>query len=174
MIYFLQKKDFKDMLRKIILTITILLVGGCSGKNIVQEKNQESAFIILKTPKIKYADMGFIYRGDSFTKVEIYQMGQPIMRLTINGMNICLSTLKCMEKRDFNREMLIASYPDTLLENIFRGKPIFKGKNLKKESNGFTQNIEKKGKYSIKYKVNGDNKIFHDIRNHIKIEVRVI
>ena len=161
------------MLKKILLTITLLLISGCSSKNIVQEKNQESAFIILKTPKIKYADMGFIYRSDSFIKVEIYQMGQAIMSLTINGMNICLSTLKCMEKRDFNKEMLIASYPDTLLENIFRGKPIFSGKNIKKESNGFSQNIEEKGKYSIKYEVNGDNKIFRDSKNHIKIEVRV-
>ncbi len=161
------------MLKKILLTITVILISGCSSKNIVQEKNQESAFIILKTPKIKYADMGFIYKSDSFIKVEIYQMGQAIMSLTINGMNICLSTLKCMEKRDFNKEMLIASYPDTLLENIFRGKPIFNGKNLKKESNGFSQNIEEKGKYSIKYRVIGNNKMFRDTKNSIKIEVKV-
>ena len=161
------------MLKKIVLTITLLLISGCSSKNIVKEKNQESAFIILKTPKIKYADMGFIYRADSFIKVEIYEMGQAIMSLTINGMNICLSTLKCMEKRDFNKEMLVASYPDTLLENIFRGKPIFGGKNLKKDNNGFTQNIEERGEYSIKYRVNGENKIFRDTKNHIKIEVRI-
>ncbi len=161
------------MLKKIVLNIILLLISGCSSKNIVKEKNQESAFIILKTPKIKYADMGFIYRSDSFVKVEIYQMGQAIMSLTINGMNICLSTLKCMEKRDFNKEMLISSYPDTLLENIFRGKPIFKGKNLKKNNNGFTQNIEDKDKYSIRYRVSGDNKIFRDTKNHIKIEVKV-
>ncbi len=161
------------MPKKILLAITVLLISGCSSKNIVQEKNQESAFIILKTPKIKYADMGFIYRGDSFIKVEIYQMGQAIMSLTINGMNICLSTLKCMEKRDFNKEMLIASYPDTILENIFRGKPIFKGKNLKKEANGFSQNIEERDKYKIKYSVIGNNKIFRDSKNSIKIEVRV-
>ncbi len=161
------------MLKKIVLNIILLLISGCSSKNIVKEKNQESAFIILKTPKIKYADMGFIYRSDSFVKVEIYQMGQAIMSLTINGMNICLSTLKCMEKRDFNKEMLISSYPDTLLENIFRGKPIFKGKNLKKNNNGFTQNIEDKDKYSIRYRVSGDNKIFRDTKNHIKIEVKI-
>ena len=161
------------MLKKIVLNIILLLISGCSSKNIVKEKNQESAFIILKTPKIKYADMGFIYRSDSFVKVEIYQMGQAIMSLTINGMNICLSTLKCMEKREFNKEILITSYPDTLLENIFRGKPIFKGKNLQKDSSGFTQNIEDKDKYSIRYRVSGDNKIFRDTKNHIKIEVKV-
>jgi hypothetical protein len=149
------------------------LLYGCSGKNLVKEQNQESAFIIFKTKKIKYADMGFIYKGDSFIKVEIYGMGQPLFTLNINGMNICMSTFECMEKNEFNKKMLSSFYPDTLLENIFRGAIIFKGKNLEKRSNGFTQKIKKPEKYDIVYIVNKESRIFKDKINNIKIEVNI-
>ena len=161
------------MLKKIPIIFSVLLIFGCSGKNIVKEKNQESAYIIFKTPKMKYADMGFIYKGDSFIKVEVYGMGQPLFTLDINGMNVCMSTFECMDKSEFNKKMLVSSYPDTLLENIFRGEPIFNGKNLEKNSNGFTQNIKKDKEYEIIYSVEKKNKIFNDKLNKIKIEVKV-
>ncbi len=160
------------MLKKIFITLSLLLISGCTGKNIVKEENQESAYIIFKTPKMKYADMGFIYKGDSFVKVEVYEMGQPLFSLDINGMNICTSAFKCMEKSEFNKKMLISLYPDTLLENIFRGKAIFNGKNLEKNSNGFTQKIKKAKEYDITYSVDNKHKIFRDKINKIKIEVK--
>ncbi len=52
-----------------------MIIGGCSGKSFIKKENQESAFIVLKTKKIRYADMGFIYKGNSFVKIEIYGMG---------------------------------------------------------------------------------------------------
>ncbi len=160
------------MLKKIFITLSVLLISGCTGKNIVKENNQESAYIIFKTPKMKYADMGFIYRGDSFVKVEVYGIGQPLFSLDINGMNVCMSTFECMEKSEFNKKMLVSSYPDTLLENIFKGEPIFNRKNLEKNSNGFTQKIKKDKEYDITYSVEKKHKIFNDKINKIKIEVR--
>jgi len=161
------------MYKKLIFVLLLFIaMSGCAEKKLIKKENQQSAFIIYKTPKIKYADMGFIYKGDSFTKIEIYGMGQPIMTININGMNVCMSTFECMEKPDFNRRMLVASYPDTLLENIFRGEPIFNGENLKKDSNGFTQSIKKKGEYDITYSVTDKRKYFKDKINKIKIEVK--
>jgi len=157
---------------KTIATISILLVlGGCTGKNLVKKSNQESAFIVLKTPTMRYADMGFIYKGDSFVKVEVYSMGQPIMSLDINGMNVCMSTFKCMEKKDFNSKMLVSSYPDTLLENIFQSKPIFNGKNLKRDNQGFTQDI-KTDEYDIHYWVKPNETKFKDSKNQILIKIK--
>ncbi|NOZ91451.1 MAG: hypothetical protein GXO60_09225 [Epsilonproteobacteria bacterium] len=157
---------------KIIATIVILLTfNGCTGKNLVKKSNQESAFIILKTPTMRYADMGFIYKGDSFVKVEIYSMGQPIMSLDINGMNVCMSTFKCMDKKDFNSKILVSSYPDTLLENIFQSKPIFNGKNLIKNNQGFVQNI-KSNEYDIHYTVSPKETKFKDIKNKIVIKIK--
>jgi len=161
------------ILKKVIILSTILLIlNGCTGKNLVKEENQESAFIVLKTATIKYAGMGFIYKSDSFVKVEIYSMGQPIMSLDINGMNVCMSTFKCMEKKDFNAKMLSSNYPDTLLENIFRGNPIFDGENLEKNSTGFIQQILKDDEYDINYSVNSKKSRFYDKKNKILIKIK--
>jgi len=161
------------MLKKvIILSVLLFILNGCTAKNLVKKENQESAFIVLKIPSIKYAGMGFIYKSDSFVKVEIYSMGQAIMSLDINGMNVCMSTFKCMEKKDFNAKMLSANYPDTLLENIFRGKPIFDGENLEKNSTGFIQHIVKDNKYDIEYSVSSKESRFHDKKNKILIKIK--
>ena len=154
-----------------ILSI-VLIINGCTGKQAIKKENQESAFIIIKTPTMKYADMGFIYKKMDLVKVEIYALGQPLMNLDINAMNVCMSTFKCMEKKDFNAKMLSAYYPETVLENIFRAKPIFDKKNLEKEGNGFTQKIKKDKAYDITYSVKSNKRVFRDKINKIKIEVR--
>ena len=151
--------------------MAILLLGGCAGKELIPEKNQESAFIIIKTPTMRYADMGFLYKKTDLVKVEIYSMGQPLLTLDINGMNVCMSTFKCMSKEDFNKKMLHDSYPPTLLEHIFKAQPIFEKEGYEKISNGFTQKIKKEGAYDITYSVTSDKRTFRDKINKIKIEV---
>jgi len=155
------------MKKNSILLAIVFLFNACT----TTPKKQESAFIVMKTPKFKYADMGFITIG-SVVKVEIYGAGQPLMSLEMNGMNICMSTFKCMEKKDFNREMLSSSYPDTILENIFSSKPIFNRDNFIKTNNGFSQKLTKDGEYDISYSVKGNQRIFRDSLNKILIKVR--
>jgi len=150
----------------------IFMYNACTGKQLVKYENQESAFIIIKTDNMRYADMGFIYKDDAFVKVEIYSMGQPVVSLEINGMNVCMSTFECMQKSDFNKKMLSANYPDTLLENIFRGKPIFDSEGLEKDSNGFIQKLKKDDKYDITYSVISEKRVFRDKINKIVIKVR--
>jgi len=158
------------MKKKIVLLLIIIaLFEGCSS---LQVKKEESAFIVMKTKTFKYADMGFITIGSSYVNVEIYGVGQALMALEINSMNVCMSTFECMEKKDFNKEILHDSYPETLLENIFRAKPIFSKKNLKKTSNGFTQKILKDKIYDITYTIKGRERIFRDKINKILIKVR--
>jgi hypothetical protein len=147
---------------------SMLLFSACTG----QPKKEESAFIVLKTAGIKYADMGFIKDSSSKIEVEMYAAGQPLVSIEINGMNICMSTFECMEKHDFNAKVLHTSYPDTLLENIFRAKPIFKSKNLEKSTDGFTQKLQKDGSYDITYTVVSGERKFRDTINKILIKVR--
>ncbi len=151
-----------------LLLGSILFFNACTG----QPKKEESAFIVLKTAGMKYADMGFIKQSSSKVEVEMYAAGQPLVSIEINGMNICMSTFECMEKHDFNTKVLNSSYPDTLLENIFKSKPIFNSKNLEKNSDGFTQKIQKKDKYDITYTVISGERKFRDRINKILIKVR--
>lgn len=161
------------MHRKIGLGIaSLLLISGCTGKQMVQENNQESALITLKTPTMGYSDQGFIYKGSDFLKVEIYSMGQALVSFDINSANICMSLFECMSKEQFNSKVLSPAYPPALLENIFNAQPIFEGLNLVKNSNGFTQTIKKEGEYNITYSVVSGERVFRDTINKILIKVR--
>jgi len=158
------------MFKKLLLLISIAyLFVACTGKG---AKKQESAFIVMKTKSIKFADMGFIYDNQFAVKVEIYANGQPLVDLDINEENICFSLLECMDKKEFNEKVLVADYPVTLLENIFRAKPIFLEENLEKIEGGFEQKIRKEGLYDISYSVVSGKRVFRDKINKILIKVR--
>lgn len=152
-----------------LLASVMLLWSGCTG---IQPSKEESAFIIIKTPMMKYADMGFINNSSSNVKVEIYGAGQPLVRLEINSMNICTSFFECLEKKKFNKKMLSEAYPATLLEDIFRAEPIFNKQGLEETQEGFTQNIKKEGLYDISYSVVRGGRTFRDTINDILIKVR--
>jgi len=158
------------MINKIVIFIMVLFTfSACTG---VHVEKQESAFIVMKTGTFKYADMGFISNSPSKIKVEIYGAGQPLMNLEINTMNVCMSTFQCMEKKEFNEKVLDASYPETVLENIFRAKPIFNKKNVVETKDGFSQKLTKEKEYDISYSVKGNQRIFRDTLNKILIKVR--
>ncbi|MBN2722388.1 MAG: hypothetical protein JXQ77_06165 [Campylobacterales bacterium] len=154
---------------KILPVILIFILTGCSIKQPMQQK---SAFITLKTPEIRYADMGFISEYMGSLKVQIYSNAQPVVSLDIYQDRICMSLFECMNKSDFYRKVFHASYPDDTLEQIFSFKPIFGGLNLIKTSNGFTQNITKPDQYSISYEISDDKISFHDKINQIIIKVQ--
>jgi len=158
------------MIKKTIaIFLTLIFINACSIKEL---EKQESAFIVIKTATMKYADMGFITSSASKVKVEIYAAGQPLMNFEINGMNVCMSTFKCMDKESFNKKVLSEVYPDDLLENIFRAKPIFNKKNLEEISGGFKQKITEEKLYDISYSVVSGERVFRDTINKILIKVR--
>ena len=147
----------------------LILLNSCTTK---EYEKQESVFIIFKTPTFKYADLGFMYQNNDEMKVEIYGSGKALMTLEISSENVCMSFLKCMSKKHFNEKVLSATYPDVIIGNIFRGKPIFNAKGLMKKRNGFTQNIVEQNKYNIHYSVLNKEIIFHDRINNISIKVK--
>ena len=155
--------------RTILLLMISFFFSACAPKEYVK---QNSAFIMFKTPTFKYADMGFIYENKDEIKVEIYGSGQALMTLEISETSVCMSLLECMSKRSFNKEVLNSMYPEDILENIFRGKPIMYGEGLEKNRNGFTQKIVKEDKYNIHYSVLNNEIIFRDTINAILIKVK--
>jgi len=155
--------------RTILLIIASFLFSACAPKEYVE---QHSAFIMFKTPTFKYADMGFIYENQEEVKVEIYGSGQALMSLEVTETSVCMSALECMGKSAFNKEVLSSMYPEDVLEDIFRGKPIFNKESLERKGNGFTQKIVKKEKYNIEYSVLNNQILFHDTINEIIIKVK--
>ena len=155
--------------RTVSIFIMGFLLGACASKEYVQ---QNSAYIMFKTPTFKYADMGFIYENEEEIKIEIYGSGQALMSLEISETSVCMSLLECMGKRAFNKEVLSSMYPDDILENILRGRALFNGAGLEKKGTGFTQKIVKEEKYNIDYSVLNKQIIFRDTINAILIEVK--
>ncbi len=151
-----------------VVTITLFLVG--CGKQPYIEEN--AALIVFKTPTFKYADMGFVYQNKEEVKVEIYSNGQALISLEISSDSVCMSLFECMGKEHFNEKVLSGAYPKDILENVFRGKPIFSSKYLQKNRNGFTQNITNKNKYDIHYSVLNNEIIFRDTINTILIKIK--
>ena len=155
--------------RTILLLLISFLFAACTPKEYV---TQNAAFILFKTPTFNYADMGFIYENENEIKVETYGSGQALMSLYISETSVCMSRLECMSKRAFNQEVLHGLYPEDIVENIFRGKPIFSGIGLRKKGDGFTQSIVKKEKYNIEYTVLNQQIVFRDTINAILIQVK--
>ncbi|NPA28425.1 MAG: hypothetical protein GXN91_05240 [Epsilonproteobacteria bacterium] len=153
---------------------SIIFFAACTPtQNTPTTIKKESALIVIKSPKLSYADQGFIFIKPNETKVEIYSNGEALMRLKISSNQICMSSLTCLSKLQFNQEILNKDYPPNLLENVFKGEPIFGGKGLIKKDNGFIQRI-KGSTYDIEYKVLNSNIVFRDKISNILIKITPI
>jgi hypothetical protein len=155
----------------IFMLFFIFFLGGCISKIYSKPK---SIFLVFKTPSFKYADLGFFYENKTSLKLELYGSGNSLMRLNINENSICMSLLECLSNERFNQKILSKYYPKGILENLFRGKPIFNSLNMNKNRNGFTQNIIKVNKYNIEYSVLNNQIIFRDTIQHILIKIKEV
>jgi len=152
------------------ISIISLILVGCAKK--AELSQEQSAMIVWKSPTIRYADMGFISDNGNLLKIEIYQSGSAIMRLTISNSSICMGKFQCLSKKSFNRSQLSPNYPDRILENIFRGRAIFRGLNIERARDGFKQSIYSEGRYDITYTVLDNRITFRDRANKILIKVK--
>jgi len=158
-----------NRLKLLLILGILLLLQACASRPYLKEN---SALIVFKTPTFRYADMGFIYENNNEIKAEIYASGQALMTINIGKESVCMSLLECMSRENFNKNVLSSLYPNEILDNIFRGKAIFKKKNLQKNRNGFTQIIVKQNKYNIHYSVLNNEITFRDTINSILIKIK--
>ena len=145
----------------------ILLFSGCGARPFVKT---DAATIIMKTPKIKFADMGYIRSNEDLVALELFSAGQAVGKFEIENM-VCVDGEGCMRKSSFNAEYLNAHYPDTLMENILRSKPIYDGQNLLKNEHGFEQHILNEH-VEIKYRVTDRQIYFKDRANRVLIKIK--
>ena len=117
---------------KYTLLIFMLIFSSCSVKN--YEKT-ESKIIIIKSPKIKFADLGYIRNSDKKIDLEFFIAGKVVEKISINHL-ICVKD-GCMSKSGFNEDYLHFSYPDDTLQNILLARAIYDNKNIQKTADGF-------------------------------------
>ena len=146
--------------------VIVLILGGCGAKPFVK---RDAATIIFKTPKIKFADAGYVRSNDDLVTLELFSAGQAVGKFEIENL-VCVEGEGCMRKSSFNAEYLSAYYPDNLMENVLRSKPIYEGMNLELSDHGYQQYIENE-KVSIIYKVSNKQIYFKDRKNSILIKI---
>ena len=145
----------------------ILLFSGCGARPFVKT---DAATIIMKTPKIKFADTGYIRSNEDLVALELFSAGQAVGKFEIENL-VCVDGEGCMQKSSFNAEYLNVNYPDTLLENILRSKPIYDGQNLVQNAHGFEQNIIDEY-VEIIYKITDRQIYFKDRENSVLIKIK--
>ena len=151
---------------KYILLVFLLLFTSCSIKN--YEKTQ-TKIIIIKSPKMKFADIGYLRNTDSAIELEMFIAGHAVEKITINHL-VCVRK-GCMSKSGFNEEYLHHSYPDDILQNIFLGSEIYNGMSKSKTNLGFEQRIVNDD-VDIKYRVSNKEIFFKDSNNKIIFKIK--
>jgi len=146
----------------------LLFFGGCSTKSF---SHKESKIVVIKSPKIRFSDIGYIKHDGDAIELELYSTGVAIETISIDRL-VCVKK-GCMSKKAFNEQYLSKAYPDDTMANILMRKPIFGGKNMQKQSNGFVQRI-KTDVVNITYKVSDGNVYFKDRRNAILFKLKNI
>lgn len=143
-------------------------MSACSIKNY---EHSEAKVIIIKTPKLKFSDLGYLKKSGDAVKIELFVAGKMVDSLSINHL-VCVNE-GCMSKEHFNKEYLQASYPDDLLQDIMLGYPIYDAKNIVKTKSGFSQEIQTQD-VNIKYRVDAKQIYFKDRKNHILFKIKEI
>jgi len=151
---------------KYFLVVFVLFLSACSIKNY---EHTSAKIVIIKSPKIKFSDIGYIRHTDDAIELELFFAGRVYKKIDINTL-ICVDN-GCMTKSSFNEKYLSKYYPTSLLQNIILGKKIYDGVNSTKQNDGFIQQI-KDLHVNIKYRVNAKEIYFKDVYNHILIKIK--
>ena len=105
------------MIKNIVVFLAFsLLFVGCAHK---QALLTQTATILIKTPKLKFYDKGFISKFDDYTKVEILSAGTSVLSLQIYEDRICRDTFECQNLESFNAEFLDKNYDKQFLKELF-------------------------------------------------------
>lgn len=74
---------------------------------------------MIKTPKLKFYDKGFITKFQDYTQVQILSAGTSVLTLKIYDEQICRDTFECQSLKAFNSQYLDSSYEDDFLKTLF-------------------------------------------------------
>lgn len=79
-----------------------------------------SATILIKTPKLKFYDKGFISIYNNYTQVEVLSAGTTILELKIYKDKVCKDSYNCQSFKSFNKEFLNENYKETFIKELLR------------------------------------------------------
>ncbi|MBV5335361.1 MAG: hypothetical protein JZU49_06100 [Sulfuricurvum sp.] len=146
-----------------------LLVGGCATKHY---SISTPKMIVIKSPKLKYADMGYLrYEGDA-VEMELFTAGVAVEKISIDK-QVCVSA-GCMSEEAFVSEYLYKDYPRDTMRRVLQGEPIFDGNGTSESCGGVKiQNI-RNDEMDIVYRRSSSETFFKDRLNGLMIKISEI
>lgn len=159
---------YKSSIVKLLLPITVWFLSGCSIKNY---EHTNPKIIIIKSPQLKFADLGYVRNSGDAVELELFIAGKSVKKIEVNHL-ICVDE-GCISKKIFNKNYLNEHYPEDLLQNIILGHAIYHVKNRINITNGFEQKIVDEY-VNIMYKVTDEIIFFKDKKNGIIIKIKEI
>ncbi|MGZ5208855.1 MAG: hypothetical protein ACXWB0_07540 [Sulfuricurvum sp.] len=125
--------------------------------------------IVIKSPKLKYADMGYLrYEGDA-VEMELFTAGVAVEKISIDT-HVCVSA-GCMSEKAFVREYLYKDYPADTMRRVLQSEPIFDGNGTSEPCGGVKiQNI-RNNEMDIVYRRSAKETYFKDRLNGLMIKI---
>lgn len=148
------------------VSLIALLITGCSTK---QYTVSEPKIITLKTPKLKFADTGYIRHDDTSVEVELFTAGVAVEKIVIDD-QVCVSA-GCMEEGKFVKEYLYPDYPSDTMRNVLLGKDIFSGKGKEEMCDGRLFQFIRNDEMDIIYRRGKGEIYFKDRLNSLIIKI---
>lgn len=148
------------------VSLLALFLGGCVSKHYEISKPK---LIVLKTPKLKFADTGYIRSSGESVEAELFTAGVAVEKITI-GDKVCISA-GCMSEEAFVRDYLSPEYPTDTLRRILLGEPIFEGINTSEQCGGARTQYIRNDKTDIVYRLKRNETYFKDRTNGMIIKI---
>jgi hypothetical protein len=129
--------------------VILFSLSGCSTRTF---PISEPKVITLKTPKIKYSDMGYVrYDGDA-VQVELFTAGVSVEKITFDNDEVCVSA-GCMSETKFTKEYLNPNYPFDTMRHVLQNIDIFTGLGKSEACNGVQYQYIRNDEIDVMYAV---------------------
>jgi hypothetical protein len=147
-------------------SLAVLVIGGCATKHYTVS---EPKMITLKTPKLKFADTGYIRTDGEGVELELFAAGMAVEKITMNG-EVCVSA-GCMSEEQFVREYLYPDYPADTMRSVLLGKDIFGGRGKEEMCDGRLFQFVRNDEMDIIYRRGKGEIYFKDRLNSLIVKI---
>lgn len=154
-----------------VLIVSLVIMFNFSGCSTHTFSISEPKIITLKTPKIKYSDMGYVrYDGDA-VQVELFTAGVSVEKITLDEKGVCVS-IGCMSEVKFTQEYLNPHYPSDTLRRILQNVDIFAGLGKSEACNGVQYQYILNDEIDVMYRRKNGEILFKDRLNGVMIKIQ--
>lgn len=148
------------------VSLIALAMGGCATKHY---EISEPKLITIKSPKLKFSDMGYIRHEGNAVEVELFAAGIAVERISIDK-KVCVSS-GCMSEEAFVKAYLYELYPADTMRRILLKQDIFEGKGKEELCNGTLYQFIRNDDMDIMYSRKPSEIFFKDRLNSLIVKI---